>query len=70
MSDQPPQFYTAEAAVADIVQCRNGHEMMRETALFVGQMLYATWGCPYCVWTDAERQVAFRAREVTLKGHC
>lgn len=68
MSDEPPKFYTPEAETADTVQCLNGHETMRETALFVGQMIHATWGCAYCSFTDSERQIAMRSREITLKG--
>lgn len=62
-----PEFYTKEAESADIVQCRSGHTMSREAALFVGKMTYSTWGCPYCTFTPGERQAVFRAREVAMK---
>lgn len=59
-----PVFYSPESVTAQIVRCRSGHELQRDTALFVGEMLHSTWGCPYCSFTDSERRVAFRAREV------
>ena len=66
---EEPTFYTPEADTADVVRCLSGHLMQRETAQFVGQMVYAKWACPYCIYTEDERQVAFRARDVALKGH-
>lgn len=63
-----PVFYTQEAKTADVVQCRSGHLMARETALFVGEMIYAQWGCPYCTYSKGEREALFRARDVAQKG--
>lgn len=59
-----PTFYTAEAENASTVQCHKGHLMSRETALKVGRQIYATWGCPYCAFSNSERQVSMRAYEV------
>lgn len=59
-----PAFYTHEAENAPTVQCHAGHLMARETALKVGRQIYATWGCPYCSFSDRERQVSMRAYEV------
>ena len=68
MSEEP-LFYTPEADTADVVQCRKGHLMQRDTALFIGEMNHSKWACPYCIYTDSERQAVFRARDVAMKGH-
>jgi hypothetical protein len=62
-----PRFYTPEARDADIVQCRMGHEMLRDTALRVGRLEHSTWACPYCCYTPEQRQLSMRAYELGLK---
>jgi hypothetical protein len=65
LSDSVPLFYSPEAENAITVRCHQGHVMSRETALAVGRQIYATWGCPYCVFTREERQASMRANTDT-----